>query len=190
MIRIFLAHASEDKKAVTNLYSRLKQNGYQPWLDEIDLLPGQNWTSEIPKAIRDSDVFIACLSSISIAKEGYVQREFKMAMQKMGEIPPGRIYLIPLRLDECQIPALRQEEYGINLVDYQWVDLFASDGFERLVKSLETRSGNVLNNSNSTTSYRPDEFSSATITAVKQRVEKSLMEAKLLTVRSKLDKVE
>ncbi|MFG6104904.1 SUMF1/EgtB/PvdO family nonheme iron enzyme [Leptothoe sp. EHU-05/26/07-4] len=144
MIRIFLAHASEDKEAVTDLYQRLKESGFQPWLDKVDLLPGQSWRSEIPKAIKTSDVFIACLSQKSCQKQGYIQREFKMALNEIAERPPGQIFLIPVRLDDCRIPALRQEEYGISLTDYQWVDLFESDGYERLVQGIETGFADVL----------------------------------------------
>ncbi|NER81258.1 MAG: SUMF1/EgtB/PvdO family nonheme iron enzyme [Leptolyngbya sp. SIO1D8] len=135
--RIFLAHASEDKTAVIKLYDRLQQQGYQPWLDKKDLIPGQKWREEIPKAIRNSDIFIACLSQRSVAKQGYVQREFRMALNVCADKPPGTIYLIPLRLDDCQIPELRQEEYGINLADYHWLDYFESDGFEQLVRAIQ-----------------------------------------------------
>ncbi|MFG6097333.1 SUMF1/EgtB/PvdO family nonheme iron enzyme [Leptothoe sp. ISB3NOV94-8A] len=144
MVRIFLAHASEDKDAVIDLYNRLKAQGFKPWLDKKDLLPGQNWRAEIPKAIRESDVFIACLSKESVAKQGYIQREFRMALQKMGDMPPGKIYLIPVRLDDCQVPELRQEEYGINLADLQWVDLFQDGELERLVTSIELHFPNEI----------------------------------------------
>ncbi|MEO1392618.1 MAG: SUMF1/EgtB/PvdO family nonheme iron enzyme [Cyanobacteria bacterium J06634_5] len=137
MLRIFLAHAKEDKDAVTQLYHRLKESGYRPWLDKEDLLPGQNWRAEIPKAIKNSQVFIACLSQQSVVKQGYVQREFKMALNEYANKPPDSIYLIPVRLDDCAIPELRQEEYGVNLRDIQWVDLFEANGFGRLVKALQ-----------------------------------------------------
>ncbi|MEM9090227.1 MAG: toll/interleukin-1 receptor domain-containing protein [Cyanobacteria bacterium P01_F01_bin.53] len=137
MLKIFLAHANEDKEAVTRLYHRLKESGYRPWLDKEELLPGQNWRAEIPKAIKNSQVFIACLSQQSVAKQGYIQREFRMALNEYADKPPGSIYLIPVRLDDCTIPELRQEEYGVNLRDIQWVDLFEANGFERLVKALK-----------------------------------------------------
>ena len=76
-IQIFLAHAHQDKEAVLELYDRLKKAGYKPWLDEKDLIPGQNWRSVIPRVIKDSQLFIACLSTRSISKRGYVQNEFK-----------------------------------------------------------------------------------------------------------------
>ncbi|MFM7716136.1 MAG: toll/interleukin-1 receptor domain-containing protein, partial [Microcystis sp.] len=81
-IQIFLAHASEDKPAVLALYNRLKQAGYKPWLDIKELIPGQNWLSVILKAIADSQLLIACLSQRSIAEQGFVQREFKMALNQ------------------------------------------------------------------------------------------------------------
>ena len=159
MIRIFLAHASEDKEAVTHLHQCLKERGFEPWLDKVNLLPGQNWRAEIPKAINNSDVFLACLSQESVAKQGYIQREFRMALQKMGDMPPDKIYLIPVKLDDCEIPELRQEEYGIRLSDYQWVDLFEPDGLDRLVKSIDIHFPGA----------RKDELSESLIRQIKDR---------------------
>lgn len=137
MVRIFLAHASEDKPFVRDLYYKLKQYGYMPWLDEVDLLPGQVWRDEIPNAIKNSDIFIACLSQQSIAKRGYVQREFRLALNKFSECIPGDIYLIPLLLNDCEIPDLRLGEYGISLRDIHWLKYYEADGFERLKRSIE-----------------------------------------------------
>ena len=86
-IQIFLCHASEDKEAVIAIYDRLKGLGYKPWLDKKDLLPGQCWRSEIPKAIRASDYILIFLSKTSVAKRGYVQNEFKLALEVLDEMP-------------------------------------------------------------------------------------------------------
>jgi TIR domain len=134
--QIFLAHASEDKDAVRRLYSQLKSSGFRPWLDEIDLMPGQNWPVEIPKAIGRSDIFIACLSTHSVQKQGYVQKEFRLALNAYAEKPPGSIYLIPAKLDDCEIPDLQVPQLGISLRDIQWIELWKKDGFERLVKAI------------------------------------------------------
>jgi hypothetical protein len=96
--RIFLAQAREDKLLVRGLYADLKARDLDPWLDEVDLMPGQIWKEEIPKAIRQAGVFLACLSSQSVGKVGYVQNEFRQALAGFGERPPGSIYLIPVRL--------------------------------------------------------------------------------------------
>ncbi|MCJ7432608.1 MAG: toll/interleukin-1 receptor domain-containing protein [Anaerolineales bacterium] len=44
------------------LYRYLRSKGMEPWLDAENLLPGENWEVEIPNALYDSDVILACLS--------------------------------------------------------------------------------------------------------------------------------
>jgi len=135
--RIFLAHASEDKPLVQELYTRLKAKGFLPWLDTEDLIPGQNWREEIPKAIRMASICLACLSKRSVAKRGYVQREFRLAMSAYADLPDGSIYLIPVRLDDCEVPDLEIADLKVSLRDFHWVDLFNDTGFEKLVRAIE-----------------------------------------------------
>jgi hypothetical protein len=139
--RVFLAHASEDKPPVREIHSKLEAQGFKPWLDEIDLLPGQNWQVEIPKAIRESDIFVACLSLLSVSKQGYVQREFRTALNVYAEKPPGSIYLIPLKLDNCEVPDFQVPQLGVSLRDIQWLDYWRPNGFDRLIKAIEAATG-------------------------------------------------
>jgi hypothetical protein len=136
-VSIFLAHATEDKPQARKLYFLLKEKGYQPWLDEEDLIPGQLWREEIPKAIQKSDIFIACLSKNSIRKQGYIQREFRMAINKFLEMPAGSIFLIPLRFDDCEIPDMQILPYGLGLRDFQWLDYWQPNGIDKLVKAID-----------------------------------------------------
>jgi formylglycine-generating enzyme required for sulfatase activity len=130
-LKVFLCHAHDDKAQARELYSSLKKRGIQPWLDAEDLLPGQNWQVEIPKALETSDAIIILLSQTSVDKEGYVQKEIKFALDKALEMPEGRIFVIPARLDECEAPR--------SLKSYHWVNLFEEDGREKLMKSLKVR---------------------------------------------------
>lgn len=134
-LKVFLCHASADKPKVRELYRYLKRRGVQPWLDAEDLLPGQNWQVEIPKALETSDAIIICLSKGSIDKEGYVQKEIRFALDRALNMPEGRIFLIPARLEECDLPH--------SLSTYQWVDLFDEAGHDKLMKSLKTRAGQL-----------------------------------------------
>ena len=135
--RIFLAHASEDKPQVRQLYDQLKELGLSPWLDTVDLIPGQNWREEIPRAIKNAAFCLACLSKRSIDKRSYVQREFRYALSAYADRPPGSIYLIPVRLDDCEVPDLRIAELELNLRDLHWVDLFAENGLKKLIDAIE-----------------------------------------------------
>lgn len=134
-LKVFLCHASADKPKVRELYRYLRRRGIKPWFDEIDLIGGQDWQVEIPKAIATSDAIIICLTKNSVDKEGYIQKEIKFALDKTLEMPEGRIYLIPVRFEECEVP--------FTLSRYQWVDLFDQFGFTRLMKSLKTRAGQL-----------------------------------------------
>jgi hypothetical protein len=102
-----------------------------PWLDKKNILPGQNWKIAIKSAINKSRYFVALLSSTSTTKKGYGQKEVKLALEVLDEYPEEDIYIIPVRLDECEI------SYD-KLKDRQYVDLFPDwdDGLERIFQSL------------------------------------------------------
>lgn len=130
-LKIFLCHSSGDKAAVRDLYQRLRVEDFIPWLDEENLLPGQKWQQEIPKAVRASDVVIVCLSRNAINKAGYMQKEITFALDVADEQPEGSIFLIPLKLEECVVPE--------RLTPWHWVNLFEEKGFERLMRALQER---------------------------------------------------
>jgi hypothetical protein len=130
-LRVFMCHSSGDKDVVHNLYDSLKSDGFEAWLDRENILPGQEWDSEIRKAVRTSDVVVVCLSKSSITKEGYVQKEIKLALDVDEEKPEGTIFVIPARLEDCQVPQ--------RLAGWQWVNLFERRGYERLVAALRVR---------------------------------------------------
>ena len=134
-LRIFLCHSSGDKVAVRELYDRLKADGFQPWLDEKDLLPGQDWELAIRRAVRETDIVVVCLSRGSITKEGFVQKEIRLALDVADEKPEDTIFIVPARLEKCETPS--------RLSKWQWVDLFENDGYDRLVRALEQRAATL-----------------------------------------------
>jgi len=135
-LRVFLCHAFEDKPGVRrDLYGPLKKDGFDPWLDAEKIIPGQNWQLEIGKALRSSDAIIVCLSRLSVTKEGYLNRELKEALEIADEKPEGTIFLIPVKLNRCDIP--------YRLRSLQWVNLFQADGYAQVLASLQARSAQI-----------------------------------------------
>jgi hypothetical protein len=126
--QIFLCHARKDSAAVENLYRRLSDAGFKPWMDTQDILPGEQWESSIRRAIRNSNFFLACLSKNSVNRRGWIQRELRSALDLWQEKLDSDIYLIPVRLEDCDAPE--------GLRDFQWVDLFEPDGWTRLVEAI------------------------------------------------------
>ena len=130
-LKVFLCHSSADKPEVRNWYKQLVADGVDAWLDVESLLPGQKWKIEIPKAIRNSDIVLVFLSKDSINKEGFVQKEIKEALDIADKKLEDTIFIIPARLEDCQVPN--------RLADYQWVDLYNSEGYNKLIRALEVR---------------------------------------------------
>jgi hypothetical protein len=134
-LSVFLCHASGDKGKVRELYESLQNDGFDPWLDEESLLPGQDWEQEIAKAVRGSDVVCACLSPHSVTKTGYVQKEIKIALDVADLQPEGAIYIIPVKLEECEVPE--------RLSTWHWVNLEDAGGYDRLVAALRRRADDL-----------------------------------------------
>jgi hypothetical protein len=134
-LKIFLSYASPDRAQAQKIYELLRNHGADPWLDTENLLPGQDWKLEIQKALDDADVIVLCLSKDSVSREGYVQKEMRLALDRGLEMPEGEIFLVPARLEECDLPH--------RLRDYQWVDLFTESGMNKLALSLNLRAERV-----------------------------------------------
>lgn len=130
-MKVFLCHASGDKPAVRRLYQQLCDSGIDAWLDEQKLIPGQDWNLEITRAVRTSDAVLVCLSQRSTTKTGYVQREIKYALDAAQSQPEGSIFLIPARLEDCNVPDSLQR--------WQYVNLYEDDSLDKLLSALSTR---------------------------------------------------
>jgi formylglycine-generating enzyme required for sulfatase activity len=128
-LRIFLSYAHADVVSVRKLHRYLREKGFDVWFDKENLMPGHDWRLEIEDGLNNSDVVIVCLSQISVSKEGFVQREFKFALDRTLDMPDGRVFLIPVRLDNCKVPT--------RLSRYHWVDLFEREGYPRLLRGLK-----------------------------------------------------
>ena len=125
--KVFIAYVVEDAALAERLYDDLVECGFDPWLDRRKLMPGQNWPRAIEDAITVSDFFVACFSQRSVRKKGGFQAEIRYALDCARSIPLDQVYLIPVRLDECVVPARIQREV-------QYVDLFPdwSRGLRRI----------------------------------------------------------
>jgi transcriptional regulator with XRE-family HTH domain len=130
-LKVFICHASSDKPAARELYRRLKLDGFEPWLDEEDLLPGQYWRKEIAKAVSQAHLVVVCLSSTSVTRQGFVQKEISYALDIASEQPEDTIFVIPVRLEDCAVPS--------RLSEWQWVNLFDPRGYEFLLRALRHR---------------------------------------------------
>lgn len=112
---VFISYAREDIVYARKIFDELKQAGIRAWLDERRLEVGERWKATIRKEIDNSKYFLAILSTRSISKHGFVQKEIEQAIVLQQEKYVQDIYFLPLRIDECEIiyPELR----CLNVID-------------------------------------------------------------------------
>jgi formylglycine-generating enzyme required for sulfatase activity len=136
-LQVFLCHSSGDKKLVRALYQKLSAETWlYPWLDEEELLPGQDWDLEIERALEKSHVIIVCLTPAAITREGYVHREIRFALELADYMPEGSIKIIPVLLEPC-------ENIPRRLRRWQWATYYEERGHERLLRSLKLRAAEL-----------------------------------------------
>jgi hypothetical protein len=133
-LRPFISYAREDSEKAVRLFEDLRREGAVPWMDQFNLLGGQNFDRAIREALYKCSHFIALISEHSISKRGYVQRELREALRLLDEFPPDAIFVVPVRLDDS-IPA------DDRLRALHWIDLHPSyqAGLNKLLESLGIR---------------------------------------------------
>jgi len=125
---VFLSYAREDKPIVISLSRVLRANGFCTWLDVEDIVPGERWEDAIERALERADFIVLCLSRQSVSKRGFAQREIRRALRAEEEMLEGDIFLIPVRLDTCEMPA--------RLRAFQWIDAATGTEFSGVVSAL------------------------------------------------------
>jgi len=130
--KVFISYASEDHIIADKLYNNLTQKGIECWLDRKNLLAGQDWRKEIPNVIRKSHYVLLLISENSTLKTGYIQEEWRFIINFSKQFPPGRIFIIPVRLDNAK---LCHEE----LKDFHQADLFSSyqKGLKQILRVIK-----------------------------------------------------
>ena len=128
---VFINYASEDIKYAEGLFDVLSLNGFDPWMDKKKILPGQDWGFYIETALQKADFIILLLSSVSVAKRGYVQKEVKKALDFWENKLKSDIYLIPIKIDSCEIP--------LELRKFQWVQYIDNNSFKQIINALEAQ---------------------------------------------------
>lgn len=122
---VFVSYVREDSKQIDQLCAILEASRIPYWRDRTSLGPGDAWKVKIREAIREgSVVFLACFSDRSRARsKSHMNEELTLAVEEYRKMPPGRTWLIPVRLDAGDIP---EWDLGAGRVlsDLNYVDLF------------------------------------------------------------------
>jgi hypothetical protein len=126
---IFISYARSDTATVREIYGALLGKNHYPWMDVFSIKAGEDWFRAINKAIDECEIFLAILSKNSVSRRGVIQKELKKALDKLDEMLPGDIYLIPIRIDDCPIPE------SLNRI--QVLDWDSGNGESKLLEAIK-----------------------------------------------------
>ncbi len=103
----YIAYAPVDRADGEWLSRTLESAGIPVWKDL--LRPGADFSRTTEQAIeREAAVFIACFSTASLALEkSDLNEEILLAVEQSRLRSPGATWIMPVRFDECQLPAFR-----------------------------------------------------------------------------------
>jgi len=85
----FISYSHADKAFAKRLYDVLQKKGIRCWLDEHQLLPGDDFYQELDRAIRLWDKMLLCCSENSL-QSWWVDHEIGMAFEKEQQLMAGR----------------------------------------------------------------------------------------------------
>jgi hypothetical protein len=108
---IFLSYAREDGERANRIYSMINRNDRPVFYDKMSLTPGMDWREEIERSLEKCKLVLILCSRHTVEKEGFIQKEIRLALERSEMMPEGRIFIIPIRFDEADVPR------------YQWIDI-------------------------------------------------------------------
>ena len=142
MKHVFISYCHENKTTVDRLCQTLTSHDIAVWVDWNNLDPGTPWKQAIQQAIHHGAFFIACFSTEASARnQTYMSEELKVAIEELHRRPVDKIWFIPVKLNECEIPDIDIGE-DVNLQDLQYVDLHENweIGIQRLLNTISVTS--------------------------------------------------
>jgi hypothetical protein len=124
---VFLSHNSKDKPAVRELGRALGHCGVKVWLDENELVPGENWQNGLVSGILRSIAVAVCIGQVGIGpwEDEEMQASLAIAVREKRRIIP---VMLPNAPDKPDL--------SLFLANRTWVDLragFTEDGLAKLI---------------------------------------------------------
>lgn len=156
-IKVFLSYVHEDYLPVKEIYDRFKRIGISPWMDKENILPGEDWERSILRSVQQSDFILVFLSNNSVTKRGFFQKEIKIALKLWEEKLEDDIFIIPLLLNECDVPE--------SIKKIQWIDFNNENSFHKIIESIKIGSQKL---------GKSISFDSNFISVTKKRIQESL----------------
>jgi formylglycine-generating enzyme required for sulfatase activity len=114
MARVFLSHSSADSAGAKTVAQLLRNAGLAVWLDLDEIKPGEQWSSALETALKDSTHFVVLVGAAGVQR--WVDREVRYALDRNTIDPNYRV--IPLLG-----PGAKEDALPLFLKQHQYLKL-------------------------------------------------------------------
>ena len=102
MQTVFISHANQDAQFAHRLADDLRRLGVQVWIAPESIRPGEGWVRAIERGLAESSHVLVVLTPAALESK-WVEKETDVAIARERK---GRIEVIPLDVEPCQVPLL------------------------------------------------------------------------------------
>jgi outer membrane protein assembly factor BamB len=135
---VFICYAKEDHAFACEVFAELRENGIHAWMDRPPetfalegILPGQDQALQIEQRQGEADGLVLILSPAAIAQQGFVQREFRLALHAAGR---RRRPIVAVLQKACEVPTFAAGGIALNVL--QWID-HATKGISAVIAAIK-----------------------------------------------------
>ncbi|MBE7501429.1 MAG: toll/interleukin-1 receptor domain-containing protein [Verrucomicrobiales bacterium] len=109
---VFISYSSKDQELAKRLHKDLQARGVRCWFAPEDLKIGDQFSTEVDRAIRLHDKLLLLLSADSL-RSAWVEHEVREALEREKE--QGQPVLSPIQLDDALKETTQQWAYELRL---------------------------------------------------------------------------
>jgi hypothetical protein len=117
-MKVFISYACEDSEIARKLSRWLEGAGFDVWLDESNILPGDNWAEKVSQALKESQAMVVLISPAAMDSK-WVRHEIEFALgtkEYSGRLVPVFVGSRD-RIPDDMLPWILRRLHGIELTD-------------------------------------------------------------------------
>ena len=134
---VFISYSHADELIVNKLAAHLVKHHANVWVDTWELSVGDSILNRVQEAIQESSALLVILSKASVESE-WCKKELSAGL--MRELDEKRVVVLPVLVEDCEIPMFLQEKMYADLrTDFERGLHSILDAIEKVTNAYQGR---------------------------------------------------